>query len=663
MNCTQYILVALMLLFSTILSGQSSRGGQTDVGGAHSEESHSARFVIPPNYIYSWKVSDKLGEISSSPVDTIPYNFQNSALYEGNSASKAYLGNFGSPSYDRIFSHRSIEPTFLFLNGFSDFVPTPDQVAYYNTKVPIAIVNYHTGGGMLNREERFRTMLSMNANKKLNFGGRFDYVYARGFYQNQRVRQLNYQLFSSYTSDRYSFHTYLNPYDFQNFENGGITDDDYILDPESKQSGKNPIDSRSIPVVFGDDVSNSIKGGSYFFTHRYNLGFYRDVESGDSIDVPDSLLLSEFVPVSSIVHTAKIDNNSRTFRGYGIPADYYPHTFLSPDSTVDATSYWSVKNTIALSLREGFNKWAKAGLTAYLHTDFRSFELPDSITKNRSSYSETVVNIGGELSKRTGKILTYIINGELGVVGKEMGQFKLSGELNTRFPLLKDTIQFKARAHIKNLLPNFYHRHYHSNHFYWDNDFSFEQRVRISGDLESTRLMMGLNFTMDNISNYIYFDKEGVKQHSGSVQVIGATMYKNFSFGIFNWENNVTVQKSTAEEVLPLPLLTVYSNMYLKSKISKVLTFQLGVDCRYFTSYYAPAYEPALGQYYVQNETKVGNFPLTNVYINCHLKQARFFAMLYNAGVGFLGKNYFSTPHYPINPMVFKLGVAVNFLN
>ncbi|MFV0397902.1 MAG: putative porin, partial [Bacteroidales bacterium] len=110
MNCAQYIFVALMLLFPSIASGQSSRSGQSGMGGAHSDETTSARFVIPPNYIYSWKVSEKLGEISSSPVDTIPYNFQNSALYEGHSASKAYLGNFGSPSHDRIFSLRLQDP-------------------------------------------------------------------------------------------------------------------------------------------------------------------------------------------------------------------------------------------------------------------------------------------------------------------------------------------------------------------------------------------------------------------------------------------------------------------------------------------------------------------------------------------------------------------------
>ena len=90
---------------------------------------------------------------------------------------------------------------------------------------------------------------------------------------------------------------------------------------------------------------------------------------------------------------------------------------------------------------------------------------------------------------------------------------------------------------------------------------------------------------------------------------------------------------------------------------------QLGANMYYNTSYYAPYYEPATQQFQIQDEVKVGNFPLVNAYVNFHLKQARFFVMGYNLGSKFVNPNYFSLAHYPLDPFVLKMGVAVTFNN
>jgi hypothetical protein len=89
----------------------------------------------------------------------------------------------------------------------------------------------------------------------------------------------------------------------------------------------------------------------------------------------------------------------------------------------------------------------------------------------------------------------------------------------------------------------------------------------------------------------------------------------------------------------------------------------MGADVHYHTAYYAPYYEPATQQFQTQNEKKIGNYPLINGYMNFHLKQARFFAEMYNLGLVFVRPDYFSLLHYPLNPMILKLGVAVVFNN
>ena len=131
-----------------------------------------------------------------------------------------------------------------------------------------------------------------------------------------------------------------------------------------------------------------------------------------------------------------------------------------------------------------------------------------------------------------------------------------------------------------------------------------------------------------------------------------------------NWDNSVTYQTSSNENVLALPKLAVYSNLYLLFKVAGVLHVQFGVDCNYYTKYYAPAYNPATSSFHNQHEVKCGNFAFMNAYANMKLKKTRFFVMFshFNQGM-FGGDNYFSSPHYPLNPRRLQMGLSVDFTN
>ena len=146
--------------------------------------------------------------------------------------------------------------------------------------------------------------------------------------------------------------------------------------------------------------------------------------------------------------------------------------------------------------------------------------------------------------------------------------------------------------------------------------------------------------------------------------MLTARVDQNIKLGVFNWDNQVVYQASSNQSVVPVPTLSVYSNMYLKAKIVDVLTMQVGVDAHWHTNYFAPGYEPALLQFYNQNEKEIGNYPISTIYANFHLQQARFFVMFYNAASQVIRPTeYFSLPNYPVNPFIFKLGVSVNLHN
>jgi hypothetical protein len=170
---------------------------------------------------------------------------------------------------------------------------------------------------------------------------------------------------------------------------------------------------------------------------------------------------------------------------------------------------------------------------------------------------------------------------------------------------------------------------------------------------------------VESIQNYVYFNREGLPEQFGSnLQVLSARLRQDIHFKALGWENEAVWQLSSDPGVLPLPQISAHTNLYVHFKLAKVLTVQVGADVYYHTLYNAPYYEPATQQFRIQDEKKIGNYPLINGYINFHLKQARFFAMFYNLGSSFIDEPaYFSLLHYPLNPMILKLGVAVVFNN
>ena len=400
----------------------------------------------------------------------------------------------------------------------------------------------------------------------------------------------------------------------------------------------------------------------------------------------DSLFYkSEYVPVTSFIHTVKFDNYRRIYEAYQTPADYYLQEYydagrLTGDSIYDQTKHWHMKNTFAIAMLEGFNKWAKAGLKAFASYDLRHYELPTK-EGGLEKYNEHVLSVGGQLSKQEGKTLHYNAVAEIGLTGVDAGTLAIDGNVDVNIPFLGDTLQVRGDAFFHRETPSFYYRNYHARHLWWENDLDKTIHTRIMGTLSFPKTRTKLRVAVDEIKNYTYFSQsyditeEGLRtgvmvtpmQESGGINLLTAQLEQNFRLGILNWENQFTYQHSSKESVLPVPAFNAYTNLYIKFKVVNVLNVDLGADMRYFTSYEAPDYSPYMGQYTVQgngeNNVKIGNYPIVNVYANVHIKHTRFFVMMSHINAGQGDKNYFFAPHYPMNERVFRIGVSWNFFN
>ena len=182
------------------------------------------------------------------------------------------------------------------------------------------------------------------------------------------------------------------------------------------------------------------------------------------------------------------------------------------------------------------------------------------------------MSVGGQLTKAQGKTLHYDVLGEVAILGEDIGQFNIEGRGDLNFRLFNDTVRLDVNAYIKNLNPAFYYRHFHSKHYWWDNDLSMITRTKIEGKLSIDRWRTQLQAGVENITNYTYLDNVSVgytdandaniktyknnvtvRQNPGSIQVFSAKLRQDFKFGILHLDNEIVYQKSSNNSVLPLP--------------------------------------------------------------------------------------------------------------
>ena len=745
-------------------------GNVTQRSTKHNADSLGTDKEIPKG-IKVWTVDERFGDIRKAELDTVPHMFMNTIFGTGLRGEYNTLGNVGTPRINRVFIDRQDDGQFLFTQPYDYFVKPVSTFHFTNTLSPFTNLTYNTAGNRTNGEDHFTAKFGVNAGKRLGVGFNFDYIYGRGYYQNQSTSHFNYTMYGSYLGDRYQAHLLFSTNHQKVTENGGITDDNFVLHPESFDDD---FATNEIPTVLENNWNRN-DNQHVFLSHRYNVGFKRKVKmteeeikakkfameakrdseerkrreeerrkaedegrdfnednvkekktyagrpsdakiagneptatdsigkggriNVDSKEMADSLakvsakaaadtmwMKDEYVPVTSFIHTMKLDNYKRIYQAYNTPADFYADNYVAGpyagDSIYDKTSHLRLQNTFAISMLEGFNKWAKAGVKAFVTSDLRRFVLPSSDSNTATtSYNEHNLSVGGQLSKTEGKTLHYNVTAETWLLGEDLGQLKIDGAVDLNFPLFGDTVTLAAKGFFHRNNPTFYYRHYHSRHFWWDNtSLSKELHSRVEGLFSYRKTNTTLRVAFDEIQNYTYLamgyniaddhSRKGntmeVRQKGGAITLLTLSLAQNFKLGPLNWENVITYQKSTDNDVLPVPDLNIYTNLYLRFKIAQVLKCDFGADGRYFTKYYAPDYSPALGQYAVQtgdNRVQTGNYPLVNIYANFHLKHTRFFVMMSHVNAGSGNRQYFLTPHYPLNQRVFRFGLSRNFFN
>ena len=466
----------------------STYGARNHTFNPHGNDSTKQDKEIPIG-LKVWTIDRKFGDIIKADIDTMPHLFPQSTLGTGRYGQFNTVGSNYTARQNRIFIDRKEKSQFLFLDVYDQVHKQPDEWHFTNSLSPITNLTYDNCGDKQDGEDHLNAKFAVNAGKKLGFGFDLDYAYARGYYQNQSISHFGATFWTAYLADQYQLHALFSTFHEKATENGGITNDNYITHPElTEQSFR----ANEIPVILQRNWNRN-DNKQLFLTHRYALGFYKKVKMTEDeikarqfaetdsmraeiqkMDSTEQYMKQEFVPVTSFIHTLELGDYERRYLAYDTPKKYYkwaceyPYEDYTGDSICDITSHFAMKNTMAVALLEGFNKYVPAGLKVFAAHEIRRFKLP-AYDENGNAfmqrYNEHNVSIGAQIRKSLGHTLHYDLLGETWLVGEDAGQMKLDASADLNFAFLGDTVRLMAKGYVHRLNPTFYERNYNSKHF------------------------------------------------------------------------------------------------------------------------------------------------------------------------------------------------------
>ena len=576
----------------------------------------SAKIKLPKTVVRAWSFTDVVQLPDSQQVDSSSLNFPMRDVQYDHSILNHTNGSLVSPLQSALYFKRDNKTDFLFGNAYDVYTITPSDVRFYNTTTPYSNISYKRGFVTYHEEHDLHFDFTGNIGKRTNLGTVLNYLDDAGHYKSQAGKSFNGTVFGSYSGSRYSLYAAFQFNKLSNFENGGL---------------QQPTDLQNRNMQSEDMPVNLIGMSGY----RYLSGFLNHKYSITTL-TPDSVE----IPLLTFRHIFETSEGTKRYIEQDTTQTFYANRFLT-GIVSDTAALLTVNNTLSVTFEEAFNRHLRFGITAWVR---------DAIHKH------------------TGNYVRYQADGEVCVVGRKIGEFAVNGKVGLGFKIGQDSLTIDAKAFVRNETPDYFLQHYYSSHYQWDNDFKRTYRYRIGGEVAyPTRWFVPrLNVSYETVQNLIYFaDLDGPKQASTAVSIISADLTANITTPWINLDNRLVYQYASSS-LIPVPALTLYHNLYYHgSWFRRAMDAQIGVDLSYNTSYYAPYLNAALGQFAVQDQIQVGNYPRMNVYASFYVRliHLRFFAQYEHFNATFMNRKYYSMPYYPTNPDVFRAGLAFHFYN
>ena len=535
-----------------------------------------------------------------------------------------------------------------------------EDIDYYNVATPMSDLFFKT---TFEQGQLLDALLTFNTSRRFNISLSFKGFRSLGKYELDQSQSGNFRSTANYLSKngRYSLRAHIAAQDVETEENGGL-----VAKEEQFESGdpdfidRSRIDTR---LTSTDNGENKILGKRYYLEHQYKLLRTRK----DSSNIEKTSL--------AIGHTFNYETKYYQFRQDN-SNEYFGSVFVSPIH--DKVSLKTTYNQFSAEFYNATLGRLQGNISHYNYNYyFNSLLVTADGQRIQSQLKGDEISLGAKYSKTIGGFLV-----------KGSGKYNLSGDLTSSILDASASYRFNEKnkidftLHSSARMPDFNFLLYQSEYvnYNWQNTSTFESQkvnsLQFHFDSKKWGKFLAKYTTIDN---YTYFGADAGQelvenqeqatikpfQESSSVGHLKVKYIKEFKLGGFALNNTIMYQNvSQSNDVLNVPQLVTRNTLYFSSDVfKKAMYLQTGVTFKYFTSYNMDAYNPVLGEFYIQNNEELGGFPMLDFFINARIQQTRIYLKAEHINSSFSGYNFYSAPNYPYRDFVIRFGLVWNFFS
>ena len=618
----------------------------------------------------TWKHNRLYNSIETFEWDTTAnYHFYDYPFMRKD-VGATWLGMPGSAVQEYNFFQRRQENSTSYYAPLESWTYTPENLPQFNTKTPFTELEYY--GNIFSNSslsaDNFRVFTTQNILPQLNIALEMKRYGGAGNLRNEETKNNTYFVAGNFLGKKYLAHGGFIFNRLIRQESGGAQDNMWVRDTT--------VDVREIEVNLAA-ASNRFKKITVFYDQSLRIPFeflerikHRKDTSWTPSDTLNKDITTGFIGTSTeySVYTKKyVDNTSTQL------AKFYDNAFyINPNKSADSLRTSRLENRIFLRLQPWKEDAIVSKIEGGVGNRIQTFYLqsPDEVLYKAANQRWVSFYAYAGAEGKLSKYFSWDATGLLHFAGHEAGDFSVKANAKVSlFPFrrAKDS-PISLGAHFETSLqePDFYTQHFFSNHFKWENSFGKSSTTRIEGTLDIPRWRLKAQVGYALLTGYNYYDAKGIaQQHTDAVNVLSAGLFYHLPLGPLHLENSALFQVSSAQDILPLPMLALNLRYYFQFNIvdPKTLQLQIGINTRYTTRWKIPSYNPVAGVFTLQDEDLYGNVPVTDIFINAQWKQCCIFLKYENAGRGWPAQShdFFTAHHYIQTAPMLKLGISWPF--
>jgi len=556
---------------------------------------------------------------------------------------KLKFSNFGQSYNSLTYGYEKSSLPFSSFSSKQHAYLKSSEVKYYKVPTPLTELLFKS---VMKQGQFTDVLFSTNTSENFNFSISFKGMRSLGNYQNILSGLKKFRFTSNYNSinEKYKFKTHYVSQNFENRENGGLTNSSV----DNFESEDNLFSERSKLSVKFEDATSHFLSKRFFLDHQFRV-----LKSKKN----NSLFIGHIFEYET-TYNAFEQNNPTPFYG------------SSATPINDKTQIKTMSNKFYTYLSSKFFGNIKV---SYLNYNYNY--LTNALSSSELGFNENENSISFELENT-------IFNHELrGKLEKNLFGDRLGDLINIVLVSQNKNFNYSLGFNTLNKHPGLYFELFESNYseIRWANKLNSVIINNINLEFNS-RTFGSLNFDFTKIDNFTYFDLKDkstlnddqdlkiipkVNQHTNSINYLKLKWQKEFKFGKFGLDNTFIFQNVDQDQnILNLPNYIFRNTIYFSDHVFKRAMFlQTGLTFKYFSKYYANEYNPLISSFHVQNDKKIGNFPMIDVFVNARIKRTRLFLKAEHINSTITGNNFYSTPSYPYRDFIIRFGLIWNFFN